>query len=684
MRELLAHLVLVPGASRETIADDLWPHLEGEAAANNLRGTLSHLLGALEPHRGRAPSYFVRQGARDLTLTGVDRLEVDVWSFERHLDDAEAAERAGTPSAAVDARQRLSSSSKSSSTSTCPSSDPPEPSSTSSAPVSDASSSPPSSPPQPAAASATTASTATTHRHLVIVRLLLSGSVVPVQTTRSPSGYGPGRRPPDDVAPSTAHGGEGVGKVTRRTAWAVAAALAIEVSLGGGTAARATDETTAVPATTEVPATTLPPTVEPPPPPDLVPPVVTLVRGSAFVSPNGDGRLDQLVLRITVDEPVRLRVEVVNPASAARAVPFNRAVDAGTTRVTWRGRLQRSDGTRVDAADRRHDLVVTATDVAGNTATARSSVIVDTRAPRLRAGSVGPEPWTGGGLFTQRLSTSDSAQPLTMWTRVWRGLRLVDESLRRIRPASTHAIRWHPRSGGRRLPVGGYHAQVLVRDAAGNTAASDLRPFRVHRSGPTQVVYLLPPSAGRRVALTIDDCADPTAWASMLATIDRLDAGATFFCNGDNVRRWPALARRTVSTPRVSIGAHSRGHDELPGVGYGGVVERLLSDQAAWWQTARATPAPWFRPPYGAHDATVRAAAGWASFPYTVLWDFDPRDWDTSSPSAVVSRVLAGVKPRSIILLHTKPASAAALSTIIHGLRARGLQPVGLGEVLAG
>jgi peptidoglycan/xylan/chitin deacetylase (PgdA/CDA1 family) len=97
---------------------------------------------------------------------------------------------------------------------------------------------------------------------------------------------------------------------------------------------------------------------------------------------------------------------------------------------------------------------------------------------------------------------------------------------------------------------------------------------------------------------------------------------------------------------------------------------------------ARATPAPYLRPPYGSYDNEVLAAAGRASFAYTVLWDVDPQDWDTNDPGTVISRVLSGAKGGSIILLHTKPQTAQALETIIRSLRARGLQPVGLPELL--
>jgi peptidoglycan/xylan/chitin deacetylase (PgdA/CDA1 family) len=88
---------------------------------------------------------------------------------------------------------------------------------------------------------------------------------------------------------------------------------------------------------------------------------------------------------------------------------------------------------------------------------------------------------------------------------------------------------------------------VVARDAAGNTARSAARPFRVHRAVATREIRQVA-GAGHRVGLTIDDCAFPDAWASMLATLDHMNAGATFFCNGNNVRRYPALARRTVAT----------------------------------------------------------------------------------------------------------------------------------------
>ena len=61
VRDLLSHLVLRRPDAREQLAADLWPELDAEGQARNLRVTLTHLLRALEPdRRGRDASFLVQ------------------------------------------------------------------------------------------------------------------------------------------------------------------------------------------------------------------------------------------------------------------------------------------------------------------------------------------------------------------------------------------------------------------------------------------------------------------------------------------------------------------------------------------------------------------------------------------------------------------------------------------------
>jgi peptidoglycan/xylan/chitin deacetylase (PgdA/CDA1 family) len=407
-------------------------------------------------------------------------------------------------------------------------------------------------------------------------------------------------------------------------------------------------------------------------------PALVLTTSSPFISPNGDGRLDRVTLHVTVDEPTVLTVRLSRPGGVgSRLLADHRSVDAGTTNLVWSGRFHRPDGSWVRAADGRVDIDVDAVGTLGEASHTDGSVVVDTRAPVVRLRSVGPEPWSGTGLLTQRFTTGDVSRPLTMWAQVLDGTRVVDEMVHRRRPADLTTLAWVPQAGSRTLRPGPYDDVVVVRDAAGNTGRSRVVPFRVHRAVRTRVIHDVD-GAGHRVGLTIDDCTSQSAWGSMLDTLERLDAGATFFCNGQYVRRWPGLARRTAALDRVSVGSHTTDHADLVTLGYDGVLARLLGDENAWWDAARTTPVPWFRPPYGDVNSTVLAAAGAASFPYTVLWSIDTRDWDAPDAATIVHHAVDKAVSGSIILIHVKSLTAQALPSIIRGLRGRGLEPVGL------
>jgi hypothetical protein len=89
-----------------------------------------------------------------------------------------------------------------------------------------------------------------------------------------------------------------------------------------------------------------------------------------------------------------------------------------------------------------------------------------------------------------------------------------------------------------------YRLTLTVKDAAGNVTVTSPKGFRDYRPATAKVYFHLP-AAGMRVALTFDDGGYNAAWASMLSTLKRYGAHATFFPVGPNVD--PAMARRTVA-----------------------------------------------------------------------------------------------------------------------------------------
>lgn len=390
-------------------------------------------------------------------------------------------------------------------------------------------------------------------------------------------------------------------------------------------------------------------------------------------SPNGDGRLDQTTISVEVDRPSSIRVDAVDPGGRVVRTWTETAEPGQPARIGWDGL---GDGTVVpDGTYRILARGATAADLIGE---AESQVSVDTTGPRL--GWVGASPVLGSQPeVTFRFRAVDTSAPLQL------GL-YIDDLEGRIGTAQSSVssgngrISWRARTDeGSPIAPGTYFASLNVRDAAGNGSTSRRIPWRVHRPGRARI-WREVPGAGRRVGITIDDCHNAGAWSSMLRTLSRRQAGATFFCPGRQVLANARLARRTIRDGHV-IGSHGWDHALLTPLSRTDALRRLEADAEALWRVARRTTAPYFRPPYGAYDRDVVAAAGRSAHLRVVLWDVDPQDWRSPGVSSIVSEVLAEAGPGSIVLLHTVSQSATALPAVISGLRSRGLEPVGLPEL---
>jgi peptidoglycan-N-acetylglucosamine deacetylase len=184
------------------------------------------------------------------------------------------------------------------------------------------------------------------------------------------------------------------------------------------------------------------------------------------------------------------------------------------------------------------------------------------------------------------------------------------------------------------------------------------------------------------VALSFDDCDNASAWRSILQALSAADAKATFFCPGQQVLRFPALAKATVRKGHT-VGSHGWDHALLTGRSVEATAWRLRRDAAAWHQVAHSTSVPYFRPPYGRYDSNVLAASGHTGYGRVILWDVDPQDWQNPAPSVIASRVLTDVHPGAIVIMHVKSNTAAALPLILDGLRRRQLKPVNLDTLFA-
>jgi len=83
VRQLLSALTLRPVLTRDQAIELLWPGLDPEKAARNMRVTLTHLRRLLEPDRsGGDASYHLRTDGDTIRLLASEFLSVDLWTLD--------------------------------------------------------------------------------------------------------------------------------------------------------------------------------------------------------------------------------------------------------------------------------------------------------------------------------------------------------------------------------------------------------------------------------------------------------------------------------------------------------------------------------------------------------------------------------------------------------------------------
>ncbi len=164
--------------------------------------------------------------------------------------------------------------------------------------------------------------------------------------------------------------------------------------------------------------------------------------------------------------------------------------------------------------------------------------------------------------------------------------------------------------------------------------------------------------------------------------LERYGVRATFFMIGRQITSsYRPVLLRELRNGDV-LGDHTWDHPDL--VLSPEVRSELARTIAAIYALTGYTPCV-FRPPYGDYDASVLSTARSLGLS-TVLWNVDPTDWALPGTGAIESRVLAQVRPGSIVISHDgggpRGETLAAYPGIITKLRARGYRIVTIPELL--
>jgi peptidoglycan/xylan/chitin deacetylase (PgdA/CDA1 family) len=189
------------------------------------------------------------------------------------------------------------------------------------------------------------------------------------------------------------------------------------------------------------------------------------------------------------------------------------------------------------------------------------------------------------------------------------------------------------------------------------------------------------PTSAPVVALTFDAGANADAVPSIRSTLQTRNIPATFFLTGQWVRSFPAQAN-DIAAAGYLIGNHSDTHPDLRTLTDAQVQAEVQNAERSILLTNGAEVRPLFRFPFGGVDGRVMSLVNNLGY-VPVRWTVDTLGWQGTSGGMtvqrVVDRVLAGLQPGEIVLMHVgshptdgSMLDAAALPQIIDAIRARG------------
>jgi len=180
------------------------------------------------------------------------------------------------------------------------------------------------------------------------------------------------------------------------------------------------------------------------------------------------------------------------------------------------------------------------------------------------------------------------------------------------------------------------------------------------------------------VALTFDDGPYPPYTERILAVLKEKKVPATFFLVGENVKEHPELVKEEVAQGHL-IGTHTYDHKDLLRLD-GPAVRAELSGGVKAVEDITGIRPIFVRPPHGFKDSSVLEQVA-ALHLRAVNWSVLPKDWTKPGVDVIVRRVVDGVEPGSIVLLHdgdspakkdSRQQTVEALPIIIDKLREKG------------
>ena len=200
------------------------------------------------------------------------------------------------------------------------------------------------------------------------------------------------------------------------------------------------------------------------------------------------------------------------------------------------------------------------------------------------------------------------------------------------------------------------------------------------------------PVKERLVALTYDDGPNPPHTRALLDLLASREVIATFFPKARNAEAF-SNELLAVAAGGHEIGNHSYYHRPMTSLSTQAMFEEVEKANEVLTTLLGERPRL-FRPPYGIQGYGLWRALKQLEMP-SVLMNTHGADWEPHSAQEIADRVLAGVQPGTIILLHdghgdvddpyaqdSRAATVEATGLIIDALHTQGYRFVSISELM--
>ena len=227
-----------------------------------------------------------------------------------------------------------------------------------------------------------------------------------------------------------------------------------------------------------------------------------------------------------------------------------------------------------------------------------------------------------------------------------------------------------------------------------------------HVAAGSQEVLRVLPGAVNQVALTFDMGGRLTPARDIVNRLILDRVCTTFFPTGamTATTEGAAVMQLIGRHPYLfELGNHTEQHCDLVRGGGGSpsgvpcagdgfsdafIRNEMTAAQAKLKAASGLDPRPYWRPPYGSHDARVRNLAASLGYTKTFLWDVDTIDWRPvadGGPTAaqIADKVAVNAVSGTDVLMHLGGYNTLdALPSMVQRLRGRGLEPTTISDIL--